>query len=338
MEFLVHAGHTKCCPCLEHCKVCQNETICDNCYPPFFRIPTGEQCVPNCTDECWAEDRELWECVNCKTRYSVEKYNLNGTCVDEIPFIPFLNRSHHVVEEKCNLLHGCKEGCFKCNSWYSDNCTQCFPEFYKEDFFGLPKPDVFHCFKERECLGIDKYQHDESLRIGGVTKFIQGENVCYNCRLREGNYRQVENDFTCGPRAKRTYIDIPHYNKLSQCYFRCASCEDWGNSCFMNCTSCRDPASYELIPYVANTNLGNCQRYTHKCKSLPYYHDYDLAEKYGIDEDNCGQDCDVCLENRTCTERFPFFVCRGLPINRCFGKNLPYEPYKCRFHFITESI
>lgn len=76
----------------------------------------------------------------------------------------------------------------------------------------------------------------------------------------------------------------------------------------MNCTSCRDPASYELIPYVANTNLGNCQRYTHKCKSLPYYHDYDLAEKYGIDEDNCGQDCDVCLENRTCTERFPFFV------------------------------
>ena len=127
---------------------------------------------------------------------------MNGTCVDEIPFIPFLNRSHHVVEEKCNLLHGCKEGCFKCNSWYSDNCTQCFPEFYKEDFFGLPKPDVFHCFKERECLGIDKYQHDESLRIGGVTKFIQGENVCYNCRLREGNYRQVENDFTCGPRAR----------------------------------------------------------------------------------------------------------------------------------------
>ena len=319
-------GHTKCCPCIDNCKVCQNDTICDNCYPPFFRIPTGEECVPNCTDKCWAEDRELWECVNCKTRYSVEKYNLNGTCVDNIPFIPFLNRSHHIVEPTCNLLHGCKEGCFKCNAWYSDNCTECFPEFYKEDFFGLPKPDVFHCFKEKECLGIEKYQHDESLRIGGVTKFIQGENVCYNCRLREGNYRQVENDFTCGPRAKRTYIDIPHYNKLGQCYFRCASCDDWGNSCFMNCTSCRDPASYELIPYIPNTSLGNCQRYTHKCKSLPYYHDYDLAEKYGLDEDNCGQDCDVCLTNMTCTERFPFFVIatrecvEACPITDILGK------------------
>jgi len=320
-------GMTKCCPCLDNCKVCQNETICDNCYPPFFRIPSGEECAPDCNNStCWAEDRELWECVNCKTRYSVEKYNLNKTCVDKIPFIPFLNKYHHIVDDQCNILHGCKDGCFKCDEWYTEKCTKCFPEYYKEDFYSLEQPHTFRCFKEKECQGIERYQHDISLQVGGVPKLLAGENVCYNCRLREGNYRQVENDFTCGPRKKRTYIAIPYYNKLGQCYARCASCDDWGNSCFMNCTSCRDPSLYDLKTYTWNTSLGNCERYTHKCKSLPYYHDYDLAAEYGIDEDNCGQDCDVCLTNMTCTERFPFFVLatrecvESCPITDILGK------------------
>ena len=320
---------TKCCPCLDHCKVCQNETICDNCYPNYFRIPSGEACPSDCNENsCWAEDRELWECVNCKTRYGkgVEKYNLNKTCVDKIPFIPFLNRDHHIVDEQCNILHGCKEGCFKCAPWYTEECTQCFPEFYKEDFYGLTQPPTFHCYKEKECQGIEKYQFNESERIGGVPKLVQGENVCYNCRLREGNYRQVENDFTCGPRAKRTYIDIPHYNKLGQCHRRCSSCDSWGNDCIFNCTACREPSLYDFKPYTWNTSLGNCERYSHKCKSLPYYHDYDLAEVKGIDEDNCGQECDVCLTNMTCTERFPFFVVatrecvESCPITDILGK------------------
>ena len=51
-----------------------------------------------------------------------------------------------------------------------------------------------------------------------------------------------------------------------------------------------------------------CTRYTQKCKDLPYYHDYKIAEPLGIDEDNCGQDCDACLTNRTCTPNFPYFV------------------------------
>ena len=41
---------------------------------------------------------------------------------------------------------------------------------------------------------------------------------------------------------------------------------------------------------------------------MPYYHDYKIAEPLGIDEDNCGQYCDVCLTNRTCTPNFPYFV------------------------------
>ena len=59
---------------------------------------------------------------------------------------------------------------------------------------------------------------------------INGNGLCYNCRLRENNYRQVENNFTFSPKSKRDFIDIEHYNKLSQCYLRCAECEDWGNT------------------------------------------------------------------------------------------------------------
>ena len=53
------------------------------------------------------------------------------------------------------------------------------------------------------------------MEIGGIPKIINGEGVCYNCHLREGNYCQVEPDFTCGERPKRTYINITHYYKLS---------------------------------------------------------------------------------------------------------------------------
>ena len=46
------------------------------------------------------------------------------------------------------------------------------------------------------------------MRIGGVPKKLpNGEEVCYNCKLRENNYRQVENNFTCGPKVKRTYVN-----------------------------------------------------------------------------------------------------------------------------------
>ena len=75
----------------------------------------------------------------------------------------------------------------------------------------------------------------------------------------------------------------------------------------MNCSVCLDKANYDLILYDAANNHGNCYRKVHKCGIYPYYHDYDLAEKIGKDEDNCGQDCDVCLYNFSCTENFPFF-------------------------------
>jgi hypothetical protein len=189
----------------------------------------------------------------------------------------------------------------------------------------LPPP-TFHCYTERECQGVDDYRYNKDEEIGGVPKLVGNEKVCYNCRLREGNYRQVENNFVCGPKAKRTYVNITFYNKLSPCQRTCSSCDSWGNDCIFNCTACREPSLYEFVPYSWNNSLGWCRRYTHKCKSLPYYHDYDLADIKGIDEDNCGQECDVCLTNMTCTERFPFYVIstrecvESCPITDILGK------------------
>ena len=330
-------GMKKCCPCIEGCRKCPNEYLCDDCFPPFFRNPDNRSCVNEC-GYCLAEDIENRECVNCKTRYSKPMYKLNKTCVDEsklpitLPDPYWIGRKHHVVDETCNDLIGCKEGCFKCKNWYTEHCTECWENYFKEDFFSLIPNETFRCFTERECQGVDRYKFDLSLDVGGVPKILDGEGVCYNCRLRENNYRQVENNFTCGPRARRTYIDYPYYNKLSQCYTRCASCNRRGDSCYHNCLSCRDPQIYGLVLYDPPYGTeGNCIRYTHKCKGLPYYHDYDLAEKLGINEDSCGEDCDVCLLNNTCTENYPYFVvatreCVELcPLNEVLSKTCLME-------------
>ena len=52
---------------------------------------------------------------------------------------------------------------------------------------------------------------------------------------------------------------------------------------------------------------GNCFRKAHKCCIYPYYHDNDLAPFVGKSEDDCGEDCDVCLYNFTYTESIPIF-------------------------------
>ena len=310
-------GFQKCCPCLDNCKECKDEHTCDYCYNPFYLSPNNDSCVKDC-DYCYAKDNttfRAWQCVNCKTRYPEERFNLNGTCYKERPLIihddPYFeenNKTYHVIDETCNWLIGCKGGCKNCKYWYTEQCTQCFDGFYKKDYFGEEQPDSFPCYTERECHGLDKYQFNTTEEIGGVCKNLTEGGVCYNCKLREGNYRQVENNFTCGPKGKRTYANITEYNKLSNCYFRCASCDEFGNVCRHNCLTCREPNLYGLNKYDENKPEGDCRRYTHKCKDLPYVHIYDLAQELGIDEDSCGQDCDVCLENRTCPEQFPFYV------------------------------
>ena len=292
----------KYCPCLDDCKECENETICDKCYDPFLlAYPRHDACVKDC-GYCLVEDNG--ECINCKDK---NKYTLNETCVDN-KFDKSLKRDLLIVDEFCDRLFDCQEGCRNCTTWSSDQCTKCDDNYYKEDFFGKPQPETFRCFNETTCQGVTPYKHNTSLRIGGVPIEEDDVKVCLNCKLRNESFRQPEDNFYCGPEKPRTYIDIDEYNKLSDCYFRCKSCDAWGNSFIMNCTSCRDSHYYDLIEYPTRKGFGNCYRKAHKCGIYPYYHDYDIAKEKGKDEDNCGEECDVCLYNFTCTERFPYFV------------------------------
>ena len=307
----------KCCPCLKNCKVCTNSTKCIHCYPEHFLTDDATKCDDSC-GYCLAEDREKWECVNCKTSYPEERFTLNKTCVLEKPYFSYeqganytspFKKQYHVIDEKCNLLEACKEGCHRCSEWFTDKCTECEDGYYKEDPFGITSPKkYFRCFNKTTCQGITPYAHDVSLEIGGVPFVENNEKICLNCKHRNNSYRLPEDRFYCSDiKINRTFVDIEDYNKLTYCYFRCKTCNDWGNYLFMNCTSCRDGANYNLVKYNIKEGLGNCYRKPHKCGIYPYYHDYDLAGVLGKDEDNCGEDCDVCLYNFSCTQNFPYF-------------------------------
>ena len=87
------------------------------------------------------------------------------------------------------------------------------------------------------------------------------EKICLNCKHRNNSYRLPEDRFYCSDiKIDRTFVDIEDYNKLTYCYFRCKTCNDWGNYLFMNCTSCRDGANYNLVKYNIKEGLGNCYR------------------------------------------------------------------------------
>ena len=312
-------GRDKCIPCLAHCKKCQdNPKKCNKCFDDWFLTLEHDACVNDC-GHCLAEDRNDFECVNCWQKNRT--FTLNKTCVDTKiisnetkeknsmeNFIKFNLTQYHVINETCMLLMGCFGGCHECDPWFSDKCTSCKPDTYKEDDTNRPKNITFRCFKKDECTGKIDYIYDDDLRVGGVPVKEDGQNVCLNCKYRNNSYRQPEDDFYCGEKREKTFVDIEEYNKLSDCYFRCKSCESWGNTYLMNCTSCRDGNNYEFVKPDIKKPYGNCYRKQHKCGVYPYYHDYDLAPFVGRDEDDCGEYCDVCLYNFSCTENFPYFI------------------------------
>ena len=294
----------KCCPCLKDCKVCKNETKCEECFLPFYKTPEWDMCNKTC-DPCLAYDDDLRECVYCKDRYKETgkspRYNLNQTCQYPMP------KDYHLIDDKCYYITICDKSCFTCDPWNSAKCTKCSPGYYKEDFFGLKQPKTFRCFSKKQCQGVEPYTPELSHRVGGVPIIENGEEVCLNCRLRNNSFRQPEDNFYCGEKINKTFIDIDEYNKLSNCYRRCKSCDTGGNACLMNCLTCLDAANYEHTVYDIKKNYGNCYRKKHKCGIYPYYHDYDIAKVLGLNEDNCGEQCDVCLYNFSCTVNFPFF-------------------------------
>ena len=73
------------------------------------------------------------------------------------------------MDDSYNLLHDCKEGCYKWYPWYSDNCTECNSSYYKEDFYRKePQPKTFHCFDKETYKGVTPYINDIWLKIEGV--------------------------------------------------------------------------------------------------------------------------------------------------------------------------
>ena len=295
----------KCCPCLKDCKVCKNETKCEDCFPTFYKTPEWDKCNKTC-NSCLAYDDDLRECVFCRDRYNktdiFPRYNYKQKCYDKSILEEF-----HLIDDVCYNVTKCDVSCFTCSPENTSLCTQCSPDYYREDFFGLTPNKTFRCFSKRQCQGVEDYPPEKDYKVGGVPIEENGELVCLNCRLRNNSYRQPEDNFYCGEKIPKTFVDIENWHKLTKCYTRCKTCDSWGNACFMNCKSCLDKSNYDLILYDIKNQLGNCYRKAHKCGIYPYYHDYDIAPALGYDEDNCGEKCDVCLYNFTCPDSFPYF-------------------------------
>ena len=310
--------HIKMCDCLPHCKVCKNADTCEECRKEWLLQPEKTSCNKTC-DYCltpfWEKEatKENGRCVNCKTDFTPAQYTYKDKCYkeSEIPEFTYKEyrsendfydviKKYHVYDEKCNMLTACKKGCHTCLKEKTDKCTECEEDYYMNDPFNVTR-DWFHCFTKRQCRGNDLYPHNYSLRIGGVDYIEDDKKICLNCKQRNNTYRQPEDNYWCGPYKNMTFVDIPDWNKLTKCYVRCKTCDNVGHPCSMECLSCRDSKHYDLIRY--NKDHGNCYRKQHKCGIYPYYHNYDLA----IDEDDCGEDCDVCLYNFQCPKEFPFF-------------------------------
>ena len=310
-------GMEKMCPCLPQCKECKNNITCEKCWPKWLLQPEKTSCKKTC-DYCLTPhfdndvDKTNGKCINCK-ELNPPQYTFENKCYEEskIPEFTYkeytseydyynITKKYHVIDEKCNLLTGCKSGCFKCAQLESANCTECEEDYYIMDYYNKSRPSYFKCLSKRQCQGNDTYPHVPGEQHGGVPVIENGEKICLNCKQRNDSYRQPEENYYCGPKSGGTYVDIPDYNKLSKCYVRCKTCEKFGNQCSMACTSCKDSAYYDLVKY--NKFEGQCYRKQHKCGIYPYWHNYELA----IDEDNCGEDCDVCLYNFQCPKEFPF--------------------------------
>ena len=309
----------KMCPCFENCKTCQGPDLCDVCRNTWLLPPERTSCDKSCAfclTPYWEREdiQENGRCINCKTEFEEEQYTFNGKCYTKANMPKFtyteygqnnltysVVKPYHVINSTCNLLTGCKRGCHKCSVLETDKCTECEDNYYKEDPFNIERK-TFRCFNKTTCIGVDQYPHDPEFHAGGVAIEEDGEKICLNCKQRNNTFRLPEDKFYCSDeKINRTYIDIVDYNKLSYCYVRCKECDRHGISCEQNCIKCRDSKYYDLIKY--SHDYGNCYRKQHKCGIYPYYHNYELADN----EDECGEDCDVCLYNFQCPKEFPYF-------------------------------
>ena len=310
-------GIVKMCPCFPHCKICKNKDTCDVCRNEWLLHPERTSCDKDC-GYCYVPEwenpakKENGVCINCVEKYGPNYYTYGNKCYkeEEIPTFTYTEygknnwtytvvKKYHPIDKKCNMLTACKRGCHKCAQEKTDICTECENNYYKEDL--RPEQDTFQCYNQTTCRGDDQYPHSPvEYEPFGVPIKRNNQLICLNCKLENDSYRLPAPNYYCGERENRTYVCSPNYKGLCECYFRCKTCDRFGNACSMNCKSCRDSKYYDLVRY--NKEEGNCIRKQHKCGIYPYYHNYELS----LDEESCGEDCDVCIYNFICPKELPF--------------------------------
>ena len=319
----------KMCPCLPNCKECHGKDICEECSDTWLLSPEKNYCNKSC-GYCltpyfeFPNNKSKGRCINCKEFFTPPRYTFENKCLkeSEIPEFKYkqyhteidffeVTKKYHVYDEKCNMLTGCKKGCLQCSELETDKCTKCDKGYYMEDPFGKENRTDFLCFNKDQCIGNSPYLHRINKSIGGVPIEEDNKLVCLNCLQRNNSYRQPGENYWCGPLINRTFVEIPEYNKLTKCYYKCKTCDTQGDELLMACTSCIDSTYYYFYKY--DKYHGQCYRKQHKCGIYPYIHNYERA----FNEDDCGEDCDICFLNFECPKELPFQNADGECIQFC---------------------
>ena len=190
-------GMTKMCPCFENCKNCTGPDLCDVCRNTWLLQPERTSCNKSCgycltphyDDE---KEQKNGRCINCKDEF--HQYTFDNKCLSKLPYFNYteygkdnttytVQKFYHVIDAKCDLITGCKRGCFKCSALETDLCTECDEKFYK--YHPKKNKTYFKCFTKRECQGLDPYAHAKDEYEGGVALEEEEteEKVCLNCKL-----------------------------------------------------------------------------------------------------------------------------------------------------------
>ncbi len=282
-------------PCIDGCKVCENQVQCINCYPNrWLEYETHDACRFDCQ---WylGYNNDSWRCENCKYYNGDpqdERYHYKQVCYEEIL------QGYHVYNDTYNLLTICDDEnrCFTCYEEHTAKCTQCWEDqgMYKEHF--LDNRPYFNCYTKPEC------------EVAGIADFTVSPRLCRNCKLTGESqnttmWRDIPKNLPLhcieiDPRPNRTYVANETYHALDSCYYPCETCEMLGNVENHRCTSCREPDKYELQEQPCPSGGTNCVRIiVLPCQGGLYWHDYEANDGYGDD---------VCVYEDRCPDHHPY--------------------------------
>ena len=154
-------GIEKMCPCLNNCKICQNDRTCDECFKNYLLHPEKTSCNNKC-EYCYTpyfekqETKEKGICINCATYFDPPQYTFNNKCYSKKPTFEYeaikpykeiyllknIIKEYHVIDDFCNLLTACKEGCKTCQTLKTDECLECELDYYKGEDLNVQKQKI----------------------------------------------------------------------------------------------------------------------------------------------------------------------------------------------------